>query len=748
MNTIPETHAPLLDWALWYAALGWPIFPCAGKTPIQKGGFYTATTEAAQIHAWWAQWPTSNIGAPMGGWGWALDEDPRNGGDITRVQLEHEHGKLPDTMRSLSGRGDGGGHSFWASPAGGVRHKAALGDGLDVIATGGYVILPPSIHPDTRRAYQWEYGPDELLPQPAPAWLETRVAPGTQTPERVRMAPGEAIVQGTREKTLVRMAGSMRHHGATAQEIYAAITIMNGRCEPPLDDEALQRIAHSVERYPPAPPTIPATPTDPFATGLPSVPQMLEPSTRPHNTRLPSRIAIPTIITMDEVNAQPVEWLWWPYLALGTLAMLDGDPGIGKSLLTSQLAASLSRGLGFPNQEGIPEGTSAPAHSVFLAREDSLTYTVRKRLDDISADASKIHYLTGWKGAEDEEHAFTLADMDVLYKVLDTYHPRLVVIDPIQGYLGAKVDINRANETRPLLDRLSLAAETYHCTVLCVRHPAKASGQGGGKAMLRGLGSVDFIGAARTGLFVEQHPLHADLALMAMSKSNLSAKGRTHIFSKKEGVFSWAGVTRMDAEILAGSGRGPDPRAFLEAYLWLEKRLEGGIAIPATDVEAQAEQEIDVTTKILRKAKKSLGVVSKQESLGWTWRLLSLSLSYPPTSSIGSTEGTGSTGTTGTTGVSDVFTHDNDHGLSSVTRWEADAPNNPVTPEDPDTPVDPVVLARAHVIPAHVAHSVPEIAPRQSPLMAWHPCPQCQKIDWAPDNRGPLVCLHCGYVTE
>jgi DNA repair protein RadA/Sms len=343
-----------------------------------------------------------------------------------------------------------------------------------------------------------------------------------------------------------------------------------------------------------------------------------------------NRVATPTIVTMDSVTAKPIEWFWWPYLALGTLAMLDGDPGIGKTILTSQLAANTSRGWSFPNQYGTPEGTGAPAHSLFLAKEDSLIYTVRKRLDDINADVSKIHYLTGWRGADDEEHDFSLDDMDVLYQALDKYRPRFVVLDPIQSYLGPKVDMHRANETRPLLNKLTVAAEAYHCLIICVRHPAKASGQSGGKAMLRGLGSVDFIGAARTGLFIEEHPTDKTLALMAMSKSNLGPKGRTQIFSKANGVFTWAGVTRMDAEILAGSGRGPDPQAFFEAYLWLEKRLEGGIPVPATDIEDQAEHDLDISLKVLKRAKKALGVVSRKMASGtWMWNLPSLTLLEP-----------------------------------------------------------------------------------------------------------------------
>lgn len=251
---VPDVSAALSIWAHWYAAQGWPIFPCHGKAPITRRGFYDATCDAAQIASWWAQWPDANIGAPMGRWAWALDEDPRNGGDSTRADLERSYAELPTTMTSLSGRKDGGCHRFFLLPPGGLKHKAALGDGLDVIGLGGYVILPPSIHPDTGLPYEWEYGPDEMRPQEAPAWLEALVT--SQAPPssaHAPAAPGEAIPQGTRDTTLTRMAGSMRRQGATATEILAALEVMNQRCVPPVSPDDLARIAHSVERYAPAP---------------------------------------------------------------------------------------------------------------------------------------------------------------------------------------------------------------------------------------------------------------------------------------------------------------------------------------------------------------------------------------------------------------------------------------------------------------------------------------------------------------
>jgi hypothetical protein len=337
----------------------------------------------------------------------------------------------------------------------------------------------------------------------------------------------------------------------------------------------------------------------------------------------------PVVISMDIVTRTPVTWLWWPYIALGKLSMLDGDPGIGKSLLMTQLAASLSKSYPLPDQDGtVSFATGGPHTTVMLSTEDGLADTLKPRLEDAGADCSKIKVLTGWKDADDEEHAFSFQDMPQLEKVLQEYDPRLVVIDPIQAYLGAGVDMHRANETRPLLEALRRLAEQYQCAIVCIRHPAKA-GQGG-KALHRGLGSVDFIGAARTGLFVEQHPLNPYLAMVAQSKSNIGPLGRTVLFSKVGGQFEWAGVSRLSAEMLGGSGRGPDPHAFLEACVWLEGRLRDGLPVASTLLKEEADEN-GISFGTLRRAKKALEVKSLKREDQWDWQLPAMRVILPPT---------------------------------------------------------------------------------------------------------------------
>lgn len=182
--------------ALAYASRGWPIFPCRrrGKEPLTRHGFRDATCDPATIRTWWQRWPDANIGMPAGQASGVvvLDVDPRNGGDESLLDLP----PLPATVECLTG--GGGRHIYFAWP--GIQapcRNNALGPGLDLKGDGGYVLLPPSVHPSGRR-YEWELSshPDDAPIAPMPQWLLAMIRPTgipygisegtfTQTPVRI-----------------------------------------------------------------------------------------------------------------------------------------------------------------------------------------------------------------------------------------------------------------------------------------------------------------------------------------------------------------------------------------------------------------------------------------------------------------------------------------------------------------------------------------------------------------------------------
>jgi len=354
----------------------------------------------------------------------------------------------------------------------------------------------------------------------------------------------------------------------------------------------------------------------------------------------------PIFIEASEVQEQEVCWLWAPYVARKKLHALDGDPGIGKTLFALQLASCVSRGHPMPDQLGTPTTpTGPPARVLLIGMEDGIEDTVIKRLKRAGADLTHITIVN-----EMDDHGrprpFLLSDLPALQQHMEAKRPALVYIDSIQAVLGGNVDINRANQVTEILLPLRKFAEQYNAAIIFTRHPAKP-GQSVAKLIHRGMGSQAFIGSARLGLFIEEHPCDPTKVLLVQSKSNAGDMGRTQIFSKHGGHFEWCGVTRINKDMMAGAGKGPSPQAFLETCLWLETRLGDGRAYAATDLQEEMKQE-GLAHGTSFAAKKALGVVHTKTPAGtFVWHLPPLPpLSTPSTSTTSTTSTTSSTSST------------------------------------------------------------------------------------------------------
>jgi len=240
--------------ALRYAARGFAVFPCKpdGKAPLTTHGCLDATRDPDTIRSWWQRWPDANIaiatGAPSGII--VLDVDGMEGAE-SLTALIAEHGPLPDTAVVLTG--GGGCHLYFKHP-GGLRNAVKIGGwpGLDLRGDGGYVLAPPSVHPNGTR-YTWES--DDVPIAIPPDWLIALVAGNGRIipPAKVAEPLPTRIVQGQRNSILTSLAGSMRRRGAPEEAILAALRVTNAtRCNPPLPDDEVRRIAKSVARYVPA----------------------------------------------------------------------------------------------------------------------------------------------------------------------------------------------------------------------------------------------------------------------------------------------------------------------------------------------------------------------------------------------------------------------------------------------------------------------------------------------------------------
>lgn len=244
----------MLEWALKYAEKNCAVFPLRerSKAPATEHGFYDATTDESQIRKWWEENPNYNIGIATGEVSHGLyvidiDDDPKKNkhGSESLRQWEAVHGSLPVTLTAVSGTG---GHHYYyrtrdtyqkAEDVGGLKH-------IDVRANGGYIVAPPSIHPDTGEPYRWMPGlgiddrPPAMLSGSAKALADEGVKekPRDYTPQPL----DTVFAEGTRTKALVSVIGSLIRKGFTEEEIRKMIGFVNeSRCSPPLTDKELER---------------------------------------------------------------------------------------------------------------------------------------------------------------------------------------------------------------------------------------------------------------------------------------------------------------------------------------------------------------------------------------------------------------------------------------------------------------------------------------------------------------------------
>ena len=323
----------------------------------------------------------------------------------------------------------------------------------------------------------------------------------------------------------------------------------------------------------------------------------------------------PAITALADVEPESVSWLWHPRIPIGKLTLLVGDPGLGKTWLSLALAAAVSRGWPLPGDDEPRE----PRDVLFLTAEDGLADTIRPRLDALDACIPRIQALEGIRRKDGRVGNVSLADLDVLEQALNAVRPALLVVDPVQAYLGAGVDFHRANEIRPLLQGLSALAERFGTAVVAIGHLRKG---GADRAIYRSLGSIDLAAAARSMLLVAADPDDESRRLVAHAKSNLEQAGETLAYRLSEGIFLWDGTSELDAEQLARPpAAAPAERPRDAAGEWLEAILaDGPMSVGTLKEQALAA---GMSWRTVERAKTALGIRARKAGFsgGWEWIL-------------------------------------------------------------------------------------------------------------------------------
>lgn len=312
----------------------------------------------------------------------------------------------------------------------------------------------------------------------------------------------------------------------------------------------------------------------------------------------PSKPETVKIIRMSDVELTPVDWLWKPYLPFGKLSVLQGNPGEGKTYFAMHLAAACTNGKLLPNMERME-----PFNVIYQTAEDGLGDTVKPRLIEAGADLDRVLVI------DDSEVQLTLSDGRIEKAIIEN-NARLVIIDPIQAYLGADVDMNRANEVRPIFMRLGQVAQRTGCAILLIGHLNKAAGM---QSLQRGLGSIDIAAAVRSVMFIGKLKHDPTMRILTHEKSSLAPPGVSLAFSLgDEGGFRWVGEYDITAdEMLSGIEPQRETKT-QQAKDLICTLLAGGKQVLSEDID-KAALERDIPGRTVRDAKRELGDALKSK---------------------------------------------------------------------------------------------------------------------------------------
>ena len=312
----------------------------------------------------------------------------------------------------------------------------------------------------------------------------------------------------------------------------------------------------------------------------------------------PSKPETVKIIRMSDVELTPVDWLWKPYLPFGKLSVLQGNPGEGKTYFAMHLAAACTNGKLLPNMERME-----PFNVIYQTAEDGLGDTVKPRLIEAGADLDRVLVI------DDSDVQLTLSDERIEKAIIEN-NARLVIIDPIQAYLGADVDMNRANEVRPIFMRLGQVAQRTGCAILLIGHLNKAAGM---QSLQRGLGSIDIAAAVRSVMFIGKLKHDPTMRILTHEKSSLAPPGVSLAFSLgDEGGFRWVGEYDITAdEMLSGIEPQRETKT-QQAKDLICTLLGGGKQVLSEDID-KAALERGIPGRTVRDAKRELGDALKSK---------------------------------------------------------------------------------------------------------------------------------------
>jgi Bifunctional DNA primase/polymerase, N-terminal/AAA domain/Primase C terminal 1 (PriCT-1) len=536
--------------------------PSPGKHPISSlvpHGVKDATTDLKTIRRWHRKRPAMNYAVATEGLA-VIDCDSKESLRAFRSGYQP-----PPTFTVKTARGF---HFYYRGemPArNGVRNKLDVKSG-----PGSYVVGPGSRHAVGAIYAVWEDDPIADLP---PDIADMSERPAESSVED----GGGPIPVGMRNSTLTQFAGYMHARNVPKAALLDALKALNrSMSKKPLPDREVRQIARSVSRYRVKP--------------------------------------LPGIRPFSEVADEELEWLWYPYICLGTIGLLDGDPGDGKSQFTGWLVSEVSKGRALPNGIRLP-----PANCFLFNFEDLPGAVIKKRLEANGADLDRVFIQTA-------TFKLTPEMADWLDGEIAKANPRLVILDPIQAFITGDVDASNNVDVREFMERLKDIAERRRCAIIVVRHFGKGQHD---KAMKKGIGATDFVGISRNQFGLARRRDDVRGFIVFHMKTNFE-RGDAMLFTMgdadgRKGQQPKIGFDRfekIDVDAFFAekpTTRGPEQDEREVAKQFLSDTLADGPKA-TTALKSQSEARA-ISASTLDRARKELGVISTKQGKIWYWSL-------------------------------------------------------------------------------------------------------------------------------
>lgn len=579
----------------WYRDLDLPIIPVwgtedgiclckygaecesAGKhpiTPLVSSGVKNASLEPKDHRRWLKRYPDMNIATALPEFT-VIDCDSREAYMSIRRRFA-----LPTTLIIRTGRG------FQLVFRGETRSRTGIMPKVDIKSgANAYVVGAASLHRNGRRYTVWEDEPIADLPPKVEAWIMDDGTPPTPSSHAL------LIPEGGRNDYLNRELFRLRSQGCDEDQLYEiAATLNHARLDPPLSDKEVGAIVRSAVKG-----------------------EVRSSKGSRRGSQFVDGEA-PELLSFDQVETERIEWLWYPYIARGTLGLLDGFPGEGKSQFLCWLAATISQGRVLPDGDKLP-----PMKTFLLNFEDLPGAVIKRRLEANRGDLTKV-FIQSKRFRLDDEMTQWLSDK------MEEHEPALLIIDPIQSFLTEDVDTNNNVSVRHFMERLDDLAKRNDCAVICVRHFGKTKH---GRAMLNGIGSTDFVGISRNQLGLAARD-DGELGFYVFHMKTNFQRGKSMLFSMSEangrkgeqpriGFLDFSEVTADEYLSDDKEKSGPDQDAREDAKEFLQAYLAEGPK-KAADCKAQGQAR-GLSHSTLSRAKDDLNIASYRDGTVWFWKL-------------------------------------------------------------------------------------------------------------------------------